>query len=285
MTKNGPRDRRSNAEPGLGVSGRPFQSYASAMTESDPNLPAKPPAERVFVSPVGGTAAAGSDVGQKLAGVARIGFGALASTVRWMGWLGVVLAIAAGFIAGQSSALAGFIAAILALGITASVGFMLAWQRAGFLALADGLAASGLASSMFQSVFDRLMGDKSDEQGLIARTAGRIPLSQAQVRLTEAVERATPNVQAGGLLAGFFRKAHSSIVGTIRRLTLAEFRREDATGGGVDLVKVREHLSGRIESAIADGIRQRVSWLTIGYVIATTVVVLGLAWGLRELFR
>ncbi|QOV88953.1 hypothetical protein [Humisphaera borealis] len=254
------------------------------MSDTDPNLPAKAPVERVFVNTVGGSAQV-SDTGQKLAGVVRTGFGAMTSTVRWMGWLGFGLALAAGYIAGRTSGIAGFLAVVFSLGFTAVVGFALAWQRAGLLTLADGIVASGIASKLFRSVFDKLIGGTGEtDQGLVSRTAGRIPLSQAEVRLSDAFASVSPELQASGVLAGVFRKAHGSVIATIRRITLAEFRREGSDGGGVDLLKVRDHLANRIDAAAAEGIRRKVRLLTAGYVLLTVLVVLGVAWGLKLLF-
>lgn len=266
------------------------------------NLPAKPPAERVFVSSVDRDQTRAEDIGQKFAGVARTGFGTLASTVRRMGWLAVALAIAAGYIAGQKSGTAGFLAVLLALGFTAVAGFVLAVQRAGLLATADGVRASGVASKAFNIVFDKLLGTSTSSStpdaehpdrvdlltssataSAFARTAGRVPLSQAQALLEDAIA-AIPRAQFSGVVASLFHKAQQVAISTIRRLTLSRFRAEDAAGGGIDLAKVRDHLSAQVDDAVAAAIRRRVRWMTLGYVVVVIAAVLGAAWGLRTLF-
>lgn len=258
---------------------------------NEANLPAKRLPERVVVNQAGDAAAGEiASTGQAMMGALRIGAGALAKTVSRMLLLGVVLAIAAGRIAGEMSGTAGFLAVLLTLAITVVMGFVLAWQRAGLLALAEAVEGSGIASRVLKTVFARVIGEdddggiRQDEHGRISRTVGRTPRSEAELRLRDAVAAADPELQASGLLAGVFQRARGILVGTIHRLSLEEFRRDDAEGGGVDLVKVRERIAERIGTSAASAIRQRARWITIGFVTLTVVITLAAAWGLRQLF-
>jgi len=262
------------------------------MTEpaphDDPNLPAKPTPQRVFVSPAGEAASSSAaNTSQAMMGALRIGAGTLAITVTRMMLMGVVLAVVAARIAGSVSGTAGCLAVLLTLGITLVMAFALAWQRAGLFALAEAVEGSGIASRALKSVYGKIIGDDNDqdEQGRIARTVGRTSRSEAEARLDGAIAAADPSLHAGGLLAGVFRHAQLLLMKAIRRISLEEFRRDDSAGGGVDLVKVRERIAERIGASAATAIRRRARWITIAYVSLTIVITLSVAWALRELFR
>ena len=65
------------------------------------------------------------------------------------------------------------------------------------------------------------------------------------------------------------------LLGWVEKLTLAKFRDDQASHGGVDLMQVQRELEGRIDRLLIDKLRGGLNKLTIGVILLLPVV----AWG------
>ena len=147
------------------------------------------------------------------------------------------------------------LAAVLVLGLGAVLGGVLAVKRAILTALRHGVARLQLGQRTLGALFARMLGvhgaaaheAAGSRGGVVAQTVERLPLARAEALLKDAV--AGLYKEGGG--TGFFRsRLHRMLVDRVEALTLAHLRAEGASGGGVDLVKVRGELSGRIDELL-----------------------------------
>lgn len=218
------------------------------------------------------------------------GLKSFAKTTLALAALTVVLLGASLGIARAAGGWAMLAAAALALVGGGVVWWIVASKRAVVAALGAGVQQSELGRHSMELIFDRLLQvDAAEEVGERGRrpaeVAERLPLRQAEERLTAVVDRvlAEPSAQTG-LRAWLARKIRVASLRQVQRVTLEELRDEDTRHGGVDLVQVRDKLAGKIDKKLLKILRKAAQKVTILALAVLIVVTLGGALGLRILF-
>jgi hypothetical protein len=117
------------------------------------------------------------------------------------------------------------------------------------------------------------------ERGIVvAERAERMPLAAAQDLLQRACARLV-GTDGGGYFGRALRRRLLSLVETF---TLAKFRDEDSTYGGVNLVLVRDELTVTIDELLRRQLEDLLSrvtiWLVLATVGASAIVAMGLRW-------
>jgi hypothetical protein len=137
-------------------------------------------------------------------------------------------------------------------------GILLGGKRAVVMALVHGLRSLQLGQTAVRLVFTRRLGvaesqESGSRDGALVLVAERLPLAQAESRLTAAVTHllAAPAGEGGW----FRRRVRGLLLRTVQRLTLARFREEGDRFGGVDLGKVQADLETRADGMLLRGVR------------------------------
>lgn len=205
---------------------------------------------------------------------------ALLRTVFGMVLLGALVTSVTVAMAADGSWLRAVIAAALSLIALAIVTGILAVKNAIMRGLLHGLQKLQLGMRVLTLLFDQLGVTEKSEQGerggAVGRTVERLPLREAEARLSGAVngllaERAAKT----GVRAWLARKLVTAALGRIEKITLAQFRSEDAKAGGVDLLVVRDQLSAGIDQTLAKGITAQLNKLN--FLAAVLYVVFAIA--------
>jgi hypothetical protein len=215
--------------------------------------------------------------------LASLGRGAAGLTVVALrSFLGTVLVItvAGAFLAAASAYLLrhhplyASIAAALAVAESIAAGILLGGKRAVVMALVHGLHSLQLGRAAVRLVSARLLGvtesqESGSRSGALALIEERLPLAQAEVRLTAAVNHllAAPASEGGG--GWLRRRVRARLLRAVQRYTLSRFREEGGRSGGVDLVKVLGELETRADEMLLRRVRG-------GLRLLTALVVLGL---------
>ena len=199
-----------------------------------------------------------------------------------------LLAALCAWIAAGGSFWRGLVAALVALGCSGVAMVFLAGHRAAWRMLAVGLGKLELGRRALGVVFERLLqlgGDgEHGERGVgVARAAERVPLAEAERRLSQAVTglvRATGDGR--GVRAWLRRSLQRKLLELVQRVTLARFREEGAKAGGVDLLKVRDELSARIDRLLSEQVRSALNRMTALALLGVTVASVAVAFALRR---
>lgn len=219
------------------------------------------------------------------AGSAWSGVRAFAATLAIVGVLGVVLAGVSFFLLRRDPYVAA-VAAVVALIESLVTGFLLAGKLGLFAAIAQGLRGANPAGALFGAMFDRLLevgrGEPMGERGtLAAQVAERIPLAQAERRLRNVVVGlvgSQPQTAESGIVAKARRWIRRGSLRRIEKYTLAQFRDDAATTGGVDLHRVREHLEGKIDALLVGKLKAGVNLWTAGVMLGLPLAVAVQTW-------
>ncbi|MFN7132575.1 MAG: hypothetical protein ACK4N5_10880, partial [Myxococcales bacterium] len=203
--------------------------------------------------------------------------------------LGLLLAGGAVWIAAQGSAVSGVLAAVLAVALAGAAGVFLAIKRAIGRALLHGLRQLRLGERTLEVVFSQLLGVEERlamgaRGGAIARTVENLPLAEAESRL-KATLGALFEASAGkpGLRGRLLAAIQRSLLEKVEELTLARFREQHQREGGVDLVRVRDELSGRIDALVEDKVQGALNRVTAMVVLGTGAAALLGALAIRQL--
>jgi hypothetical protein len=191
----------------------------------------------------------------------------------------LVVSVAGAFLAAASAYLLrhhplyASVAAAVAAAEAVATGALLGGKRAIVMALVHALHSLRLGRATVRLVFERLLGvtrgqELDNRGGALALAAERLPLAQAESRLTAAVDHllAAPSSEGGGW---FRRRVRARLLRAVQRYTLARFREEGARSGGVDLVKVRAELESKADEMFLRRVRG-------GLNLWTALVVVGL---------
>ncbi len=197
--------------------------------------------------------------------IAGMGMAALKSFLRTMLLFcgeGLILAVVtyvwlmAGFrVAFDKWALLAAVLALLVLLESILVGAALAGKRAVAMALVHALRVQRLGQTTVRLLFERLL-DVSAEQpvgqrgGRIAQAVERVPLAQAERRLSDAARDLVGGQTAGGTKGWVRRRVERVLLRLVQRVTLARFRQADAEHGGVDLTAVCAELEASIDERL-----------------------------------
>ncbi len=198
-------------------------------------------------------------VAGSLAGLLGVTTRAFAGIVLILTAAGIVLAAASYSVLAGHPAYAA-LAAVAALAEAVAAGIALGSRRGLVLALDHGIRALGLGRATVRLVFDRLPAD-------------RLPLAEAEERLTRAVTGLVAAPPEGGGPGGWLRRRlRDALLRRVQTYTLARFRR-DAPGGGVDLAKIRADLEGRIDDLLLIRLRTGLRLWTAAVVVGLPAVV------------
>lgn len=206
---------------------------------------------------------------------------ALLKTVFGMVLLGALVTSFTVYFASQGSWLRALIAAVLSLVALAVVTGILAVKNAIMRGLLHGLQKLQLGSRVLTLLFNQLgvteRSTQGERAGAVGRTVERLPLREAEAKLSGAVnallaERAAKT----GVRAWLARKLVVAALTRIESITLARFRSDDAKSGGVDLLVVRDELADGIDGTLAKGLTgslNKVNFLVAGlYVLFATLI-------------
>lgn len=208
-----------------------------------------------------------------IAGLLMIAVRSFLLTFFLMLFLGVALAILSYWLLSTPHPIYGVLAGLIALAECVVVGVILGGKRAIARTLVHALQTYQVGSTAVRLVFGRLLGVAAEEVhgergGWLTRTTERLPLAQAEKRLDDAIQHLLHAPTEGGGLTGWLRRrVQTRLLGTIRKLTLTRFREEDAQHGGVDLLKVQQHLGEHIDGLLIGKLRGGVNLWTAAVLI------------------
>jgi len=196
-------------------------------------------------------------IGGHVATLALVALRSFAATILVLSLAGVVLAALSYYFLREHPWIYGVSAIALALMESVTVGIVLGAKRAVLSALAHGLGSLRLGGSLVRLVFERMLGTAEEGKlgergGQMARTMERLPLVQAEERLTSAIRDVLGDAEQAGWWA---RKVQTRLLQAVRKYTLARFREEDAHQGGVDLLKVKDELERTVDDALVRKVR------------------------------
>lgn len=168
----------------------------------------------------------------------------------------------------------GAIAAVVAVVEAGAAGVLLGGKRALVVAIVEGLRTMGLGRAAVGAVFDRIVkltGGAHGERGnALARGLERLPLNQAEAAAREAVDSLIAKPGDGGWLRRTVRTRLVQMAGTY---TLARFREEGATHGGIDLVRLRTDLETRVDQTLIDKVRSGMRLWTVLVIVLLPLTV------------
>jgi hypothetical protein len=145
------------------------------------------------------------------------------------------------------------------LGLITTV--ILASHRAVFSVAKKALVSANIGTTLFGFVFERLLrvSDESthgDRLGTVGATfETRIPLAQAQQRLTKVVSTLTRESHAQTGMSGWlFGKVRSLLLEQVEFFTLARFRKDHQRSGAIDLLQIRDELGQGLDALLVEQI-------------------------------
>lgn len=214
-------------------------------------------------------------IGGHIAGLAWVAVKSFVGTLLVLTFAGFILAAIAYYFLADSFWW-GIVVAVIAVCEGIATGIFFGSKRAIIMTLAHGLAKLRLGRSAVQLVFNRLLNVAEEEAvgargGQLAQIVERLPLAQAEKKLTDAVQ-AVVNAPPDG--SGWFRrKVQGMLLNRVHKFTLARFREEGAAHGGVDVLKVRTELEDRVDDILVHKLRSGLNLWTIGIIIGLPLVV------------
>jgi hypothetical protein len=213
-------------------------------------------------------------IGTHLARLAWVAVRSFASTLFLVSAAGVALAAVSAYFLWDHPVYA-LVAAVVAVAQGVAAGMVLGAKRAVVMALAHGLGALRLGRSLVRLVFDRLLGvaegqEAGERGGRVARGLERLPLARAEKLLRGVVQGLLGETGEGGWLRRTIRRR---LLALVEKYTLARFREEAATSGGVDLLKVREDLEGRIDESLVRKVRGGLRLWTVLVIVCLPLAV------------
>jgi hypothetical protein len=212
-------------------------------------------------------------------------FKAMFRTVFGMVALVSFAVIGSVWFASQGSMLRGLLAATLCLVSGAIVTGVLVMKNGMLRGLLAAVERVSIGKKTLSLVFSKLGVDESganeNRTGLLG-TAERIPLAQAQAKLQTVVQSVLQErAEKTGFRAWISRKLMYALLERVEALTLARFRDENASSGGVNLLKVRDELGGSIDSMIGLQVQSQANRLNMliagGYALGAALIGLGVS--------
>jgi len=187
-------------------------------------------------------------------------------------------------VAASASAGRGFVAVAFTLVVCLVLGAVLAVKRAVLSALIYGLGKMELGRRTLELIFGRLLGvdetaPSGERGGVAARALERMPLAQAEARLSEAVRGL---LKGDGNASWLRRGLQTQLLQRVEKLTLARFRSEGAAHGGVDLPKMRALLADEMDQLLRDTLDAALMKITAVVILVAGGLSLLLAFALRH---
>lgn len=119
--------------------------------------------------------------------------------------------------------------------------------------------------------------------GTLTGCAENLPLNDAEDRLKATVTNVLKAPSDGGGASGFVRrKLLTALVRKIELVTLAEFRSEDQSGSGVDLVLVRDRLGQEIDDRLLGLLRSASKKTTLLFAVGLVLASFAATWGIKQ---
>jgi hypothetical protein len=176
---------------------------------------------------------------------------------------GVLLAAASAYLLWDYPVYASVTAAC-AVAESLATGVLLGGKRAVVMALAHGLRSLKLGRAVVGLVFEHALGVSSDQTvgdrgGTLTRAVERLPLAQAERRLTSAVSQLLGEPHGGWLR----RRLQARLLRAVQRYTLARFREDGARHGGVDLARVQTELEATVDDRLTARLRHGLNLWTL----------------------
>ena len=187
-----------------------------------------------------------------LGSLAATGAGVVALDVV-LAWRGYLLA------AGGVSAARGLLGLAATLAVCVPLGTALVTKRAVFAGLLGVLDKRRLGAAVLGRSFDLLLPAAATPGALTV--LDRVPLAEAEDRLRRATASLTSAAPERGVLGWIGQRVEERVVAAVEAMTLARFRAEGENG--VDLVRVRDELTGQVDGAIAAHLRAARRKLTL----------------------
>lgn len=203
---------------------------------------------------------------------------ALLKTAAGMALLSILVAGGCYWVAADAVWWHGVLGAVLGLACCGVCGGLLTVKRAALTAAKAALGKARLGQKMLSIVFQRMMGVDGkdafmDRGGAVARTVERLPLAQAEAKLSGVVDSLVNAPEAGGGMGGWVRrKTQEGLLRRVEAITLAEFRESGAGEGGVDLVVTHKKLGEAVDGRILAGIDAAMLKVTAMFVVLSSVV-------------
>ena len=197
--------------------------------------------------------------------------------------MGVVLGVMSYFYL-QDHHWLGLIIGVLTVAESLTAGIALGAKSGFVMALVQGLRDLRLGSSMVRMVFDRLLANTDvreigDRGNWMTQSLERLPLAQAEQRLSAVISETVNAPPSGKGLTGWFqRMLELKLLRAVERYTLKQFRDEDAKHGGVDLDNVRDHLESQVDEWLVAKLKVGVRLWTWAVLIGLPVTVIGQAY-------
>jgi hypothetical protein len=177
------------------------------------------------------------------------------------------------------------LAVVLTIIESLACGVVVGIKRATVIAAAEGLRSARMGRFGVRLIFERILGTggdpATDEKCRIAQGIEKIPLAQAEQRLTDAVSAILRVDSNAPNRPGWFRRViQAQLLAGVKKFTLRRFRTENAQAGGVDLVKIGDELENTVDDVLANQLQSKARWLTVfvfgGLVLAVVAQALGL---------
>lgn len=216
-----------------------------------------------------------SVIGSNLARLAFVAIRSFVGTILVMTFAGGVLAALSYYFLREYQWFYGAIGVAVIVVESVIIGCVLGAKRAMIMAVSHGLGTLRLGKSLVRVIFERMLGIAEGEKvgqrgGRIVRGLEQLPLSQADKLLSNAVRGIASDTERGGWLRG---KIQKRLLEAIRKLTLSQFREEEAEHGGIDLLKVKEELEQKVDDVLVEKVRRGLRFWTALAVIGLPVLV------------
>jgi hypothetical protein len=164
------------------------------------------------------------------------------------------------------------IAAVVALVEAIALGALVGGKRALVMTLVHAVRSFQLGRSAVRLIFDRLLGG-SERGKILAAAAERLPLAQAERRLTAAVDQLLG--EQAEERGWFRRRLHKQLLGVVQCYTLSRFREDGVGLEGVDVMKVQAELETTIDDQLVSKFRSGLNLWTILALLGLPAVVAG----------
>jgi hypothetical protein len=230
----------------------------------------------------------GRALGPVIGPVIRIAVRSFFRTTFGLVLLGVGVVAINWYWAAQVGPIHSWLALAATLLLFAVGGCMLSVKRALAAALCSAVDKLDLGPKGLDLLFSQMLDvDDQDEHGERGRDAVRvaenIPLDEAEDRLKGTVTNVLKAPADGGGASGFVRrKLLTTLVRKIELVTLAEFRSEDQSGSGVDLILVRDRLGQEIDDRLLGLLRAASKKTTLLFAVGLVLASFLVTWGINQ---
>jgi hypothetical protein len=169
------------------------------------------------------------------------------------------------------------VAALVAFLESCVIAGFVAARRALILALAHGIRSEKLGQSAVHLLFGRMLGVSATAANPkpFAQALERLPLAQAEARLTHTVDTLLPRSSSSGLLAWLQRQIQARLLHSLQVITLAKFREQGAKEGGVNLAHIQALLEAQADDWLIARLKRSLGFWTLLVLVGLPLLILG----------